>query len=94
MKSNSTSYGRQYNIFSQTMLVIVQKAMPSVSILLLVQDLLHGSHSEAVPAVQVWAESFCCPLVIKVSEAQRLPCLLTVAAGGVTDSIFTAYSLV
>lgn len=74
------------------MLVIVQKAMPSVSILLVVEDLLHCSRSEAGPDVQVWAESCFCPLLIKVSEAQRLPCLLPTAAGGVTDSIFTAYS--
>lgn len=75
-------------------MVIVQKAMPSVSILLVLEDLLHWSCSEAVPGVQVWAESCCCPLVIKVSEAQRLPCLLTAATGSDTDSIFTAYSLV
>lgn len=50
-------------------MVIVQKAMPSVSILLVLEDLLHWSCSEAVPGVQVWAESCCCPLVIKVLEA-------------------------
>lgn len=72
-KSKATSYGREYNIFSQTMLVIVEKAVPSVSILLVVEDLLHQSHSEAVPGVQVQAESCCCPLIIKVSEAQKLP---------------------
>lgn len=51
-KSKATSYGREYNIFLQTMLVIVQKAVPSVSILLVVEDLLHRSHSEAVPGVR------------------------------------------